>query len=368
MIENFKQEEFYKDFTTEEEKDFFEFIKGVDDSDRWLETPLSSFYLKEIDMTDAPTLIKERTSTGLALIADGEAFPVFPAAIYSIRRRARNNADIFGSLTVNECANMLNMSWPHLTGNGKILIRGGKVLATHSNRYVPISQGSIFKCFYDTMKANYDDIAFDGGYYSHESSKCSYKIESEKLLSDLKKVLLDEGIKTADSIQVYVECITGDTGTAAITAYPCINAKGRKNHFTNPVSVEHRDTTTFTDVENGFNQVMAVVKDGVKNLERLLKIDLTYPSVIARKLALNSKYQLPKGLVKEIEPMLAMGEFMGEKTSAYDFYFTLCEMFRLPEFEKLTDKRKMRIKDSVARVAFFTEDQFRKLDVNDAVW
>ena len=78
MIDNFTNEEFRKEFTAEEENDFMEFVKEVDAADRWEETPLDSLYLKEIDMTDAPSLIKERTSTGLALITDGEAFPVFP--------------------------------------------------------------------------------------------------------------------------------------------------------------------------------------------------------------------------------------------------------------------------------------------------
>ena len=368
MIDNFTNEEFRKEFTAEEENDFMEFVKEVDAADRWEETPLDSLYLKEIDMTDAPSLIKERTSTGLALITDGEAFPVFPEAIYSIRRRAKNNAEIFNSLSANECANMLNMSWPHIPGNGKVLIRGGKVLAVHSNRYVPISQGSIFNCFKDKLAAVYGRVSFEGGFYSHESTTCTYEVESSGLLEGLRAALAEEGIKTGDDIGVFVECGTSDTGTSAIIAYPSIKAKGRRNYFTNPIMIEHRDSTTFGDVADGFDQILAVVKAGVVNLERLLKIQLTYPSVIARKLALNSKFQLPKGLVKEIEPMLAVSEFCGEKLSAYDFYFTLCEMFMLPEFKKLTEKRKLRIKDSVARVALFTEEQFKKMDVNDAVW
>lgn len=345
-------------FSAMDEENFFSFLTEMAETDVW----------KVCSADD----IRMRTKDGILLIELGSegSYEMHPDAVTSVRRRCGDlSGKILDRLNAEETAASMNIYWPHVDGEVKALIRGGKLLALHSRRYIPFQQKQLYETFKKMIEGKYDKVCFEKATYKHDRTYAIFEIVSERLLSGYKLAMAKAGITASKDVRAYVELATSDAGVNAISLHPSLSLNHNERVFiTKPEPIDHRDNVTFAKAEAEMGKVFALVSDGIKNLKRLLAIELTYPSAVAIKIAQDRKLNLPGSLIKEIRTEFQIPELMGLTMNAHQFYFTLCEILEKEGFQKLTPLRQLRVKESLAQIALWPEAKWTEKDVNDVSW
>lgn len=344
-------------YTAMQEEDFFGLLKDMSETDIW----------KECKGNEVRMMEKE----GALLIELGSCgkYELFPQAISSVRRRAGVSGDVLEKLTSAEAACLLNICWPHAEGDVKALIRGGKLLALHSERFIPFQQFRLFDVFRAVLEDKYEKVKFEVAGYTHERSYAIFEVASARLLSGYKHAMSEAGFTACKDVRAFVELATSDAGLNSVMLHPTLSLNHNERVFiTPPMTINHRDDATFEKIEAEMEGVFSLVDDGIKNLKRLLKIELTYPSSVAIKIAKGRKFNMPGKLIRALDTEFKIPEMMGLTMTAHSFYFTLCEMMDLEGFRKLTPRRQLAVKEMLAKIAQMSEAEWMKLDVNDVSW
>lgn len=348
----------YVTFSQMQEADFNKLLQEMNDTDHWIET--NALHMKVI----AGTLYVELGTSR------SKRFELHPQAWISVLRRSGLTIEEFDAYSPKELAVTLNIALRKKAGPFKVLIRGGKVLAVHTARYIPFPQKRIVSSLKsNVLEGKYEKIVFAGSTYTHERTSVCYEVISSRLLSAYKTALNAAGIASKD-VRAFVEISTGDAGVTSVTLTPSLSLNHSERVLIGePVSIKHRDNMTFAKCEEEMTRIFAAMSDGVENMRRLLGIELTYPSSVAIKIAKNTrKWNLPSGIIRELDPEFKIPEMMGITMSAHQFWLTLCEMFQSEGFNKLTPQRQFKIKESIARIALMKEAEWQNLDVNDVCW
>lgn len=349
-------------FDSASEKGFSDFLGKISEHDRWIEIPLSSVSLAPQGFADS--------SEGLVLTADGLTVPVFSQAYASLKRRAENEAKVLERFSPSDFAKALNQSWPYMKEQkAKALIRGGSLLALLSEKYAPIAQSGLYESFRRFLSESYEDVSFRGARYTHQMTSGTYLISDESLTEGYIKALEKEGFSVSSEIAFCVSLVTSDTGSGAVSVYPAITfGKSDSVQVSPPLSVIHKGDIDIADIEKDFPKLFALMKKSTDNLERLLEVRITYPSRIAAALSQDRRFSLPKRLIREVLPQLQMYESMGEEMSAHDFYFTLADILSSPRFKDLKPRRRLQIRENLAKVAYLSEEEFRSLEEEKITW
>lgn len=357
MNELLKMSEGAAVFSASQEEDFFTLLKEMAKTDLWL-------------TCDAEKIRMHAEEDALYIeLTGGRRYGLFPQAVKSIFRRAGAEGTAFERLSAEECEKVLNIFWPHAKGCCKALVRAGLVLALHSQRYIPFRQQSLFESFRRILAGKYETAVFAGASFSQEKTTAEYEVIEERLLFAYSLALRKAGISAAEDIRAFAEMSTSDCGTSSVTIAPSLSLNhSERVYIAPPVLIAHRDDKTFESCEAEMEKVFAVMTDGIRNMERLLKIELTYPSSIAIKLAKSSRWDLPGKLIKELHSEFMIPEMMGMTMTAHQFYMTLCEMLSSEKFEALSPLRKLRVREILLKIALLDEAEWQKLDNNDISW
>lgn len=359
MNEILKSPDSFVKFGVMEEEGFTNLLAEIADTDIWLDVPANEI---RVDVSKEGTLL-------IRLGECGE-YEMFPQATPSFRARSGNEkASILDKLDAEETAKVFNIYWPKCEGICKVLIRGGKILAMHTNRYIPFQQKRLFASAKNIFCDKYDKAVFETASYTHVNTTAVYEIVSARLLSSYRLALSAVGITASKDVRAFVEISTNDYGTSSVSLTPSISLNHNERVFiSNPVTIEHRDNKTMEKCEGEMEKIFAAMSNGIANMRRLLGIELTYPSSVAIRLATSKKWNLPGGLIKELIPELKIPEMMGIPMNAHNFYMTLCEIFEMEGFEALSPARKLKVKELLAKIALLPEAEWQALDVNDISW
>ena len=327
------------------EKDAYTFFEELSDTDRWVDIALDTISL------DTEIVDEEKVSLTFTAKPAFDKVILSPHALYSLKGRALNNAEILHRMSIADQATMLNMSWRYLANTlGRVLIRGGKIMAVHSGRYIPISQNSIFSSFMNYMKEEFKTGGFISASYRHEKTQITYHAANinDPLMAPFKEAAIKFGGLTLSSIssdKILVKLITGDLGQTATKVYPILQEGTREFFIGSPLTLPHRDSTTLDDIKETYPQILAILQDGVDNLKRLLEININHPVNCAINVA--KKFGLPKKSVNDIRHYF---DAMDETVTAYEIYFTLAEILHEPRFKEYSPERQLDVHEAFARI------------------
>ena len=352
-------------FAAKEEADFMAFLMFMESEDLWVDVDLSNIRLE---------LMPEPSSCKIGIRINAELFPLLDDAYYSVKRRAKNNAEILKQMSNEDFVAVLNYSWAYFKDKDEkqriayALIRGGNVLALHSNRYSTISQKQIYLTFKMHLAKHYEDVSFLFSTYRHNITEGVYRIYDSTLIDGYTKLLNKKGVGiTKDDVRVAVALRTSDTGLSSISLNPIISIRGSLFvPFYAPLRLEHKNNADMDAVKDQYVKIFSIVESGMENLERLAKIDLINPSCAA--IRLSKRFMIPKKAVKELSPRFAFYEDSGSPMSAHDFYFTMCEVLSMSKYSMLTLERQLAVQDALSKIPLLSDAEWEKVDAAGAKW
>lgn len=353
-------------FDGKEEDQFLSFLDHLKLIDVWKEVELPDVFLRPAAAVEG--------STGLEIRLGGTYYPLINAALYSVKRRADNCGKILNDMSAEDVAYILNKSWPYLRTKGKEnriargLIRGDNVISLHSGRYVPFSQKKVFSAFGFYLHKEFDEVKFHSAVYQHHLTEATYIISSSRILPAYVDALNCAGyIITADEISVAAVLRTSDTAKSSISILPVISIKKKPMvPFSVPLKIVHKDKTTMDVVKETFKKIFSLVESATEHLQQMLQIELNYPESVAIRVA--KKFSLPKLSVMPLQPDFKWYENNHKTMTAHDFYMTMCDIMNCPKYDALTEDRKLKVKDSLSKILYLSENDWQMLDRPVADW
>ena len=96
----------------EGEQNFTDLLDTINKIDIWRDVDLGEISVKAQSEVENSEEIKA-SETGLFLSIDDEEYPILSEALYSVKRRAKNTAEILSHMGPKAQAHMLNLSWPY---------------------------------------------------------------------------------------------------------------------------------------------------------------------------------------------------------------------------------------------------------------
>lgn len=346
-------------FSAQQEDDFNELLQTMEETDVWKKVKLS-----EVNITtslregmDSPTDILFATTQD----EQREIFPVLEEAMFSIKRRARNMAEIMNDLDAEDTADMLNMSWPYLGDREvKLLVRGGNVLGLHSAQYSPISQRELFDALVGTIELGYEDYEFQGATYSHSMTVGSYRVIDEELTEGYIEALEAAGKKVfADNLSFIVSLSTGDSAECSVTVTPSVVLSDKRQvPFSSPMGIEHRGEATVREAAEQFTAMYAYMEEALDGLKRLMDIRINNPESCFYRIC--RTFKLPLRIMKDLNDW-----FRKPYMTAHDFYYEVGRLFEDSRFAGLPAERKVQYRNQVSKILMMSDEDWAKADVKN---
>lgn len=361
--------------TSEEYKDFFAYLK---ETDEWKECSLPNLRLEVkaeeyedkgeegatgIAIKDDEIVLKfpekKAVPKKLVLKNEGVSLDLFETALWSIRMRARNIADIHDRFPLEVLCDQLNMSWPYLykrngePEKGKILLRAGKVLGVMSERYAPLPQSMIFNMIEKYLRENYAGSEFLSGTYTHDLTVMKWRIgrENDSLLASYKDAWVKNGGRLSQIEGAYPVLIvsTNDIGTAAVTLRPMFVNGASMYALGEGVSTKHKGMEDYSKVEKLIPTAFINMQKAMKRMAELPGILIDNPKATL----INAMSEV--GLLKKAKKACAdvvRGFIPHKNVTAYELYVTICDIFITGRGKQIDGQRKLNCEIAISRLLF----------------
>lgn len=289
---------------------------------------------------------------GLALMVNGETYPVRETAYKTILDRAKIGGTALPKLSRQALADVLNACLPLFGSEALLLVRDEKVSAAHSGdptdySILPIDE--LLKSLEKKVGERFPGFQFESGYADHSfSSGCwTFPNQKEDLLGTYAKELSVRGkARSAAKLVPGIRFLTSDTGVASAKVSAMLMGTQHPIHIGSCIAVDHRHQKKVTDFENALDQLFAQFTDSVARLQHLLEIELDYPINAMTRVC--KKLSLPK---KEAMEAIAMFEMANGNcpASAHDVFMALQEIPFLLKSHHASEAKMLMVEENMAR-------------------
>lgn len=201
----------------------------------------------------------------------------------------------------------------------KLLIRDGRLIASHSNKYQWLPQGALMQ----TNQAVFTDLfgmyEFERGVYTDEITYAVYKFPNQaaSLTARYNKVMRQAGL---GEVMPAVLFSTSDVTKSGANLYPMmIRVDGSRVRLGNSIKLTHDSGHTVADYVDNCYQVLSLLQDSTKQFERLLDIRLLYPENAFKNAV--KKYALPLGAANKAYEDFTIRR--GTQVTANDLYWSI---------------------------------------------
>lgn len=235
----------------------------------------------------------------------------------------------------------------------KTLIRGGLLIASHSNKYQWLPQGQLVETNQAVFTDLFGDYQFETGCYTDEITYVLYTFPSEKasLTAKYNKAMKNAG---QEEVTPGVLFSTSDVTKSGANLYPMMVKKdGTRIRLGNSIKLSHDSSHTVTDYADNCYQVLSLLQDSTRQLEKLLDIDLLYPEDAFKNAV--KKFALPVGPANK-----AFEDFTirrGARVTANDLYWSLWNMTGY--IGNVTASKLLDVEEQLAKLIFA---DWKKLD------
>lgn len=235
----------------------------------------------------------------------------------------------------------------------KTLIRDGKLMASHSNKYQWLPQGELVQTNQAVFTDLFGSYEFVNGCYTDEVTYAVYKFpgQAQALTAQYNKVLKQAGM---DEVTPAVLFSTSDVTKSGANLYPMMIRKdGMRVRLGDSIKLSHDSSHTVTDYVDNCYKVLSLLQDSTKQMEKLLTIKLLYPENAFQNAV--KKYDLPIGASNK-----AFEDFTirrGTEVTANDLYWSIWNL--IGYLGNVSASKLLSVEEQLAKLIFA---DWKKLD------
>jgi len=314
------------------------------------------YKVKPVDLEDEAVLECLEKGNGIFLVIPGETsmrtIPTSPLAYPGMCQRAGDDCATMtrfekkpqkGVLPLYEKVERLTRDFTLNGERCKVLERWGKVMAMHSQAYVPLPMRGLIECLEEELAKDHPDYTYAGGQVSNEYLTARYLINDEMMEESLRLSLNDAG-KSVEELKAGVRLISSDVGNSSVRVSCFFNADGVEFTAGKSVNIAHKGDACMEKIREEFGNIGSLFKETEELIEQLGNIDISDVGNVL--LEIRSQYTfLPKDLTEKIaaahagegtaiDVYLALNEIVSKMESSLSAYLnnreTVERMMRLP--------------------------------------
>jgi len=202
-----------------------------------------------------------------------------------------------------------------------VLKRWGKVMAVHSQFYVPLPMNDLISILEDTIGGDHPEYEFADGIVNNDYLMANYNINDEMMEESFRLSLNDAG-RDVKSVKAGISFISSDTASSAVRASCFYDVDGVRITLGKPVYIAHKGEADMNKVRSEFSNLGSVFKENEELIENLGNIEINDVGGVILKI--KEKYSfMPKDLTEKVAL-----EYKGAGT-AIDVYLALNELIQL---------------------------------------
>ena len=263
-----------------------------------------------------------------------------------------------------EYASLINEGLKFYQGKIKMLIRGGKLIAMHSEKYHDFSQGALFTLAENHMKA-YAESHFLGATYTLEKTTADYAVcgSGDDFFKSYSDAWKHAGMPELMLRECYpvLSFATGDTGKCQVTITPKLYLGSSILPLGSELSIKHTSKLTEENFTEKARLSFASMTEGLSSIEDMIGTKLLHPYAVfvkaATRAGITSKAKT--AITRCLETFKDMYDPDTDRISAFDVYYSICEMVHLEEFDLLSGSTKLQVEESLNRLL---QIDYRALD------
>lgn len=331
-------------------------------------SPMSGFLYTSKEVLDEMSL-----TDGLYLLVEGSIrIPInLETAPFTMDDRAGARckllSDLFNSQDYEKYAMFLNEGFSTY-GNMmvKILVRGGRVHAIHTNKYVDLEQKAYYKIAKNFMSHNFPTSRFISAGYTAERTAFEYSVceSRDAFFSAYAEAWVKAGLPEPMLRKSYpmLSFSTGDTGKQAICISPKLKIGSGSFPLGTELSIKHASSAKEDVIVEKCSQAFSEMQEGLNTIEDMLKIELIHPYAVFVKAAVET------GIVGKAKAAIAavLDNFKDfyiqgtDSVTAFNVYYEICQIENYSEFEQLSGATKLQVLEALSRLIKL---DWRKMDV-----
>ena len=293
---------------------------------------------------------------GLACVWTGpvegiqKTIPISTLALDSLADRAglRGRAIIKKPTILNEGFEL----WDRTDDNiMRVLIRNGSMLAAHSDKYSWLSQADLVETNKVMFTAEFGDYKFEQGVYSDEVTYALYMLpnQAKSLLEIYNKKAKKLGEKVATDLVPAIVFSTSDTTRSAASLWAAmVSPSGRAVRLGDSKKLVHSGAHTIADYVANCDNMLDMLKNSVKRLEKLLSIELLYPENCFQNMV--KAFSLMGAAANEAYEDFCIKR--GGKVTAHSLFWSIWNISAIEEAKGASVSRLMDIEEKLARIIF----------------
>lgn len=249
-------------------------------------------------------------------------------------------------------ADILNACMTLFGEEALLLIRDEKVSAVHSggeSDYAVLPVDELLLTLKGKLDTRFPGSQFKDGYCDHSLVSASWEMPDQKedLLGTYAKLLAAQGkTSLAAKLTPGIRFMTSDTGTASAKVSALLMGSQFPIHIGECVAIDHRKGHKVSDFDNALDQVFAQFGDLVGKLQKLLEIELDYPTNAMTRVC--KKPSLPKKAAVEAIAMYEMA-LGGSTATAHDVYFAMQEIPFILKTQGAAESKILSVEENMAR-------------------
>lgn len=269
--------------------------------------------------------------------------------------RSKLLADFFNKGLTEDYVELINRGFQFYNDKVKILVRGGYVQAIHTGKYYTFSHEDLFGIADKHMK-NYAGSKFIKASYTNERTTADYAVCGSK---DTFFAKYADAWKTAGLPEKLLNMSfpvltfsTGDTGKFPVSITPKLFIGDGVFPLGTALSIKHTSSLTPTALEEKAKLAFANLQEGLISIEDMIKLQLCHPYAVfvkaATKVGITAKAKAAISVVLEnFKDNYVQGV---DDITAFDIYYSICEMIHFREFQELSDPTKLQVMESFNRL------------------
>lgn len=298
---------------------------------------------------------------GLALLIDGEYYPIRTTAYKSLLDRAKIGGTALPKLSRMDLAKVLNACLRVHSAEALLLLRDEKVTAVHSGDetdYSVLPVDGLLEHLQENLDKRFPGNQFSDGYSDHSVVSASWKLPGQKddlLEIYFQKLKASGRAAMADRLMPGIRFTTSDIGIASAKVSALLIGEQCPISIGSCISVDHRRKAEISDFDESLDQLFAQFGDSVAKLTGLFDIPLEYPVNAMTRIC--KKFSMPKKAAVEAISMFEMA-FGNSPATAHDVFMAMQEIPFILKTEKAPQSKQLAVEESLARILTINWNEF----------
>ena len=352
----------------EEHSSFQEFLEEMNNEDTWFLANTQEMKVSYKTPGDIPEYIYEgATATQTdeayangfyAVDIKGKHYILNPLSHFTLLDRAgatsRYSKDV-SEKDPERLAELYNVTLPYWAKDCMILMRGGQILAAHSENYKTLQQKDVFGISQNLMIQKFPKAKFMNAAYTHSQSEMTFSLCDQKdmILNEYAASWVNAGYSKDALEKTYpmFTVKTSDVGLFCVEIHPQLYSAACCYPLGEPIKIKHHGTASVKEIDVKMNMAYAGLTKGLDTISNMLKIELDHPvEAFTGACKAVGLHKFCKKLVKLMIEEFEYSFSYGETVTAFAAYQRICEIKYTKEYKDMSSSMKLKTDESIYRL------------------